>query len=134
MAEYFELTRAPLEETNEDGFARIRLQIECTAALNSLSTAIFRYLPRHNPTTDVLETLFDGVCSSLQMEELPIGAPHPTADPAYFRLPQLDIKLGSRAEAEEVWSLIEVDVQHLSESYYRAETLELVETQVFEHE
>lgn len=107
-----------------DGF---RVRIEAYGA-SQMSKYIFRYLRRpYDPSTGVEADECDGVCSSVDMEEYPIGEPTAGQVPPYFRDYFVDFLVRSRAEGNRVWATVVQHVKTLVESLNYAETLGAVE-------
>ena len=82
-----------------------------------LNNEIFRYL-RHpyDPTTGADVDEFDGVCSSVDLEELPVNEPRADGSSSFFRLSSLDLVFRSRELADQTWEAIKEDVSSLIRS------------------
>ena len=109
-----------------DGF---RMRIEAHGAY-LMPNAIFRYVRRPlNPDDGTKTDEFDGVCSSVDLEEFGEGAPVPDAAPPFLRLDYVDIVVRSRAEADEALTAIAHEVTSLKDSLnasdHLAETVDL---------
>ena len=103
-----------------DGF---RLRVQARDARN-MSPNIFRYRrgPGLEAGTEVDE--FDGVASSVDLEEFPVGSPDQNAQffvvngyaIRYFRKDTIDLVFRSRTEAEDAWTVIVDEVDTLVRS------------------
>lgn len=108
------LRRSPQEEFQANRIDGFRFTVEAVDACK-MPAAIFRFLRRpYNPLTQESADEFDGVCSSVDLEEYPEGAP--TGIPPFFRLAQIDLVFRSRAAADDAWRVIQADVVHLVNS------------------
>ena len=89
---------------------------------------IFRYFayPPHVLTGEE-RAEFTGICSMVDLEELPAGAPLDDACPKAFRLDYIDVVVESRHAAYEAWDLIQQEVVLLKETLDFAEDLEAAE-------
>ncbi len=107
---------------NIDGF---RFRVVAYGAFD-MPNEIFRYIRRpYNPTTGAEADEFDGVCSSVDLQELPAGAP--TGVPPYFRLDEIDVVFRTRAEADEAWSVLQTEFDALLDSLNAQDELGIVE-------
>lgn len=107
-----------------DGF---RFKVVAYAACG-MSKYIFRYLRRPlNTQTGEDADEFDGICSSVDIEELPIGEPTTGQQPPFFRLAELDLVFRSRAEGDDVWTIIKEDVQTLVTTLKTMDKLDVAE-------
>ena len=76
--------------------------------------AIFAYRTEPlQPGAAATVAVFDHVCSPVDLQEYPVGAPHPAADPPWFRLTTVDVEERTRALALEVYEEIVEDVTAL---------------------
>ena len=90
-----------------------------------LDDSVFRYYRKPtNPTSGVSDSIFSGVCSWPDMEELPQDEPEADTSPAGFRLNFIDLVVESETVANEVWTLIQNEVQELLNTIKAGETLE----------
>jgi hypothetical protein len=90
-----------------------RVTIVASAA-HELPDEIFAYraLPLQPGQTDVVAQ-FDHVCSPVDLQEYPEGAPDVNAVPPWFRLATLDFETRTRAQAEEFYNDVVCDVNRL---------------------
>ena len=108
-----------------DGF---RFTLQAVDPVN-MSAAVFRYLERpYNPLTGSTAYEFDGVCSSVDLEELPEGAPLPGAIPPFFRSSQVDLVVVSRHDADLLWDKIQSEITVLIETLDIMDDLGTVQT------
>lgn len=84
---------------------------------------IFRYYQKPLNLQGELESVFSGVCSWPDMEELPIEEPADDASPAGFRLDYFDIVVDSESLANEIWELIKEQVDELVQTIKDGQTL-----------
>ena len=114
------------EGITQQGF---RIRVEVTEATD-ISDHIFRYLMGEtNPKTGERAGVFDGVCSPVDIEEMPEAEPLPADEPAWFRLPYVDLIVETRAVALDLWEGIREDVSGLIQTYNVMD--ELTETEEF---
>lgn len=96
-----------------DGF---RIRIEAHGGY-LMPNAIFRYIRRPlNPDDGTKADEFDGVCSSVDLEEFGEGAPIPDAAPPFLRLDYMDVVVRSRVEAQEAVNAVVAEVGSLVDS------------------
>lgn len=76
---------------------------------------IFRYLgaPINPREPTVLRGAFDGVCSPVDLEEMPVAAPTANANPAWCRLDFVDIVLRSSQDVDDLWVRLQEEVGNL---------------------
>lgn len=111
-------------EGSVDGF---RFRVQAYGA-SLMPVEIFRFLTvPQNPLRGDLTQTFDGVCSSVDLAEYPVGAALPDDNPPYFRLDTLDLVFRSRAEAEQAWLFILEEVTNLVNSLNIQDQLEVEE-------
>lgn len=85
---------------------------------------VFRYLRRPlNPRTGATEDVFDGVCSAADMADFPEDAPRAGEDPAWFRLPTVDLVLRSQREVHDAWTILVDELGALVEALNLQDTL-----------
>lgn len=114
------------DEGTTKGF---RLRIDCIDSCG-IDENIFRYYMKPATSSRDAESMFSGVCSWPDMEELPIGEPADDTSPAAFRLDYIDIVVSSETIATEVWTLIKEHADELVQTVKDGETLE-EETEYF---
>jgi len=100
-----------------------RLRVEANEACG-MDKQLFRYYQKPLNAQGQLESVFSGVCSWPDMEELPIGEPEAGTSPAGFRLAYIDLVLDSESIANAVWALIKDQVDELVQTVKDGETLE----------
>jgi hypothetical protein len=79
---------------------------------------IFRMMRKPIDPTDLARTLdvYLGVCTPVDLQDLPVGDP-PNEDPAgYFRVASLDLTFASEELAGEAWEFIKADADALKEA------------------
>jgi len=86
---------------------------------------IFRFYQKPLNLQGKIESVFSGVCSWPDMEELPVGEPESDTSPAGFRLSYFDIVVDSESIATEVWTLIKTQVEELVQTIQDGQELEL---------
>ena len=102
-----------------------RLRIDVTNSVD-ISPKIFRYYESPpDPVTGVSTQEFTGVCSLVDMEELPEDSPNPTDCPKAFRLGYMDVVVDTESLANEVWELVQEEVALLVQSFTESTQLEL---------
>jgi len=90
-----------------------------------LDDSVFRYYRKPtNPSTGLADSYFSGVCSWPDMEELPQDEPEADTSPAGFRLNYIDLVVESQTVAQEIWALVQEEVQELITTIKDGETLE----------
>ena len=89
-----------------------RLRIVVTDSCG-IDQEIFRYYQKPLNGQGVLESVFSGVCSWPDLEELPITEPAADTSPAGFRQSTVDIVVESETIANQVWTLIKTQVDEL---------------------
>lgn len=78
-----------------------RLTIVASDA-EDMPTKIFRYLQRPSaPGSSERTGFFDGVCSPVDLEEMPEDDPRPNEEPAWYRLETLDLLFRSQHDRDE---------------------------------
>jgi hypothetical protein len=75
------------------------------------------------PQADGTCAVFTGVCSPVDIADLPVGGPAPGANPPYFRLNFVDLLFRTRKEAEDISKEIMEDVARLIRSLNANEVL-----------
>lgn len=89
-----------------------RIRIEVNGACG-IDHNVFRYYWKPLNLQGVRESVFSGVCSWPDMEELPIGEPESDTSPAGFREDYIDLVVESETIANEIWTLIKTQVDEL---------------------
>lgn len=103
-----------------DGF---RMTVLATDG-NLIPNEVFAYRAEPiQPGQPVSQAFFSHICSPVDLEEFPIGAPLVDSDPPWFRIASLDLVFRSRAACDEVWGLIQEDVSSLRTSMDHGDTL-----------
>lgn len=112
MAYGLEIT--PYIQQNLDPYAdSIRVRIEVTNAVG-LSPKVFLYLARPLQAGQTEADLeFQGVCSPVDLEEVPEDAPLPNADPAWARLNYVDLLFRARSDAFAFIETLQGELQQL---------------------
>jgi len=103
-----------------------RLRIEANEACG-MDKECFRYYQKPLNAQAQLLSVFSGVCSWPDMEEMPIGEPELDSSPAGFRLAYIDIVVESETIANAVWALIKTQVDELVQTIKDGEELEAAE-------
>ncbi len=98
------------------GYDGFRIKIVASDG-DEIPDAIFAYrmLPLQPGQAETIG-FFSHVCSSVDLEQFPLGAPRVNATPPWFRLDFVDVVLRSRAEADEFYAAVVADVANLVES------------------
>jgi hypothetical protein len=100
-----------------------RFKVEVTDVMN-MAGEIFVYLAKpRQPGVAEAEGFFSHIGTPSDIELHPVSEPYVNSDPKWFRLAYIDLLLGSRAEALELWDLIRADVTRLLTAYTAGETL-----------
>lgn len=104
-----------------DGF---RFRIVASDA-NLMSEAVFRYYryPANGLTGEIVDEC-TGVCSWVDMEELPVGEPREGDCPQAYRLAYVDQVVESLAAAHEAWELYQQEVAILKQTMDYGDVLE----------
>jgi hypothetical protein len=90
-----------------------------------MDDSIFRYYRKPtNPTSGTADSVFSGVCSWVDMTELPEAEPEADTNPAGFRLNYIDLVVDSETIANEIWALIQTQAQELVNTIKDGQTLE----------
>ena len=76
----------------------------------------------YNLNTGEEADVFTSVCSSVDLQEYPVGAPSGT--PAFFRQAEIDLIFRSRAQADDAWDLIKKAVDVLVRSLNTQDEME----------
>lgn len=101
-----------------------RMRVDASDGVG-IDNEIFRYYEKPvNPITGVYPSVFHGVCTWVEMSDLPTDAPEADADPRAFRLTYFDIVVDTVDVAQEVWELVQAQVQALLDAIRRGEDLE----------
>ena len=108
-----------------DGF---RIKVSAYGETN-MTRYVFRLLRRiSNVITGEEVDEFDGICSSVDIEELPVAAPVPGQNPPYLRTDAIDLVFRSRKLADDTWAAIKEDVTVLIRSLNVQDTMAVTET------
>lgn len=100
-----------------------RIRVEASHP-TAMPAEVFRYLQRPiQPNQTVPAADYDGVCSSLDLEVMPVGQPGLTDNPPWFRLSYVDVLLPSRQLALELITTIEAEITNLILALNAADTL-----------
>ena len=100
-----------------------RIRLVATTAQN-MPKEVFRYLqvaPQLGAVAPVGE--FSGVCSPLELSQLPVAAPDPTAAIPWFRAASVELDFISRAAALETLNRITAEVRNLAKTMRVADDL-----------
>ncbi len=91
---------------------------------HELPDAIFAYreIPLQ-PGQASTVAVFDHVCSPVDLQEYPVGAPRVNADPPWFRLPSVDLECRTRAQALQTHDDLVADVVALINGMNAADVL-----------
>ena len=103
----------------------IRLRVVITNS-NGMTTKVFRYraLPlQPDDPNATLELHFDGVCSPVDLVEMPEDAPLQGADPPWARLDYVDLLFRSRRDALEALTAIKGELTALVEAMEDSDNL-----------
>jgi len=101
-----------------------RLRITASDGVN-IEDEVFRYyLKPPNASTGVSDSVFSGVCSWPDMEDLPKNVPEEGSDPQSFRLAVVDLVVDSETIATDIWHRVQQEVQELVNTIYDGQTLE----------
>jgi len=100
-----------------------RIRIDANEACG-MNKNCFRYYQKPLNLAGQIESVFSGVCSWPDMEELPVGEPEGNTSPAGFRLDYIDLVVDSETIANEIWTLIKAQVTELVQTVKDGETLE----------
>jgi len=121
-----QITLTPEFETDYEINGNVGFRLRVTASDGvGIDNEIFRYYQQPiNPNTGSADSSFSGVCSWPDLVELPIVEPLPEESPAGFRLDYFDIVVDSETIANEVWDLIQVQVEELVQTVKDGENLE----------
>ncbi len=106
-----------------------RLRIDANEACG-MNKNCFRYYQKPINLVGQIESVFSGVCSWPDMEELPVGEPEGDTSPAGFRLSYIDLVVDSETIANAIWTLIKEQVDELVQTIKDGETLEVAEAHV----
>ena len=104
-----------------------RLRIEVNSACG-IDEEIFRYYQKPLNLQGELESVFSGVCSWPDLEELPVSEPESDTNPAGFRLSYIDIVVDSESIATAVWELIQTQVTELVQTVKAGQELEATDS------
>lgn len=108
---------------NIDTSVGFRLRIDVVDACGC-DGYIFRYYQKPMNLQGEVNSVFSGVCSWPDMEELPIGEPESDTSPAGFRLNYIDLVVDSETIATEIWELIKLQADELVQTIKDGQNLE----------
>ena len=94
-----------------DGF-RITGTITAVDSFDDVNLFRYEQIPAVTPG-GVLSNVFTGVCSPVDLQEFPVAAPFPNANPPYFRGSTFDLVFRTTAEGNETLAAIEDDLKRL---------------------
>jgi hypothetical protein len=123
VARRIQLTPMFQKRYNPNANCGFRIRIIVNAA-EGMTEHVFRFLRHPADTTGVRADEFTGVCSAIDLEELPIGEPLTTANPQTFRAAEVDLVFESATRAQEAWELIQAEVNQLVHTLNEMDTLE----------
>jgi hypothetical protein len=110
-----------LTNTTVDG---IRIQITADSAVD-MPNEVFAYrLIPLQPDGTAQQAVFSHVCSPVDLEEFPVGAPLVNAQPPWFRLATVDLVFRGRQTADDGYDAIVADVGNLVASLDALDQLE----------
>jgi hypothetical protein len=93
-----------------------------------MSNYIFRFLRQPaDPLRGEEEDVCDGVCSAIDLEELPSGSPRAGDNPPYFRKEEVDWVFATQTEANEAWGMLLEEVANLIRSLNCMDILEVTD-------
>jgi hypothetical protein len=121
------ITLTPYFQSNYEinGAAGFRIRVVASLACG-LDHEIFRYYQKPpNPSTGETPQVFSGVCSWVDMADLPADAPNEVDNPKLFRLPYFDIVVASVDVAYDVWDLVVEETQALLNAVVKGQFLEV---------
>ncbi len=110
----------------DDRLSGTRLKVVVSESVN-MDREIFAYraIPlQPGDPNDPQTAVFSHICSPVDLEEFPIGAPRPDAVPAWFRLDTVDVLFRSRGQAIRAWDSIREVAENLGLSLTRQDALE----------
>lgn len=99
-----------------------RLRVEARNGCN-MEEEIFRYYRYADPNTGLPVDEFTGVCSWVDMEELPKDEPRATDCPRAFRKSYFDVVVDTETIASDLWAVVKEEVDQLVVTMNRGNVL-----------
>lgn len=127
MAEHYLRLERRISEYQGGVTQGIRIRVDVVDS-NIGTLKIFRYLMEDvNPATGTQAGQFNGVCSPVDIADMPEDTPNLTDEPAWFRLAYVDLVVASRAVALELWDDLLQDFNSLCITYDSLDQFEPLE-------
>jgi hypothetical protein len=120
------ITLTPLLQADYEinGAAGFRIRVVASGACG-LDNEIFRYYQQPpNPISGLTPQVFSGVCSWVDLVDLPVDGPNDGDSPKLFRLSYFDIVVASVDIANDVWDLVLEETQALLNAIVKGQYLE----------
>ena len=101
-----------------------RMRVVAAGAVG-VDNEVFRYyLKPPNAHTGVADSVFSGVCTWTDMEDLPVVVPEEGSDPQSFRLAEIDLVVDRESLAQQIWARVQQEVQELLNTIHDGQILD----------
>lgn len=129
MARNITLKRFEVQNENFPFLGAFRLRVEASDPDGLADAGVFLWRrDPPNPYNGTIVDTFFAICSPVDLEEYPLGAPNPQIAYPFFRQSFCDLILRATSQAIAVWGTIQKEVCELLDALDRLDKLVLVET------